>query len=103
MGFSKLAKCVPQMCQGGRPQYPSNETTHPIGEPIAHDATVQETAPTGDATDARPHLVASRNVSKKMSDSGRRGWRLPAPEIESAVASVAIAKQACEPAAVLTG
>ena len=37
-----------------------------------------------------PHLVASRNVSKKMSDSGGRGWRLPAPEIESAVASVSI-------------
>ena len=34
-----------------------------------------------------PYLVASRNVIKKMSDSGGRGWRLPAPEIESAVAS----------------
>ena len=31
--------------------------------------------------------MASRNVIKKMSDSGGRGWRLPAPEIERAVAS----------------
>jgi hypothetical protein len=36
-----------------RPPYPSNETIHPAGEPIAHDATVQETAPRGDAVRCR--------------------------------------------------